>query len=280
MQRETLSLLNKRNQERELVCEILKELIVVQQKQVYLLEGCSSMFTYCTEIMGYSEDEAYIRMQAMRGLRANPAIETKLESGELKLTVVAKAQAAIRRAEKVRKVSREEKSSLFDSLCGATVREANLQIATALPESVVPIERIQPVTEELTKIEYYADKRLLAKLERLKGLLAHKNYEGRHDVLIEQLADIALAKLDPKNSDAAIHVSNGGSRYIGKGTKRMTWTAAEGRCQYINPITGKRCTSKHGLQIHHVHEYANGGSNDPKNLQLLCGPHNRWRSRL
>lgn len=47
-----------------------------------------------------------------------------------------------------------------------------------------------------------------------------------------------------------------------------------GQCTYISAV-GKRCKSKHNLQIDHVVPVARGGSNDPSNLRLLCAYHNR-----
>ena len=60
-------------------------------------------------------------------------------------------------------------------------------------------------------------------------------------------------------------------------TRRQVWQRDEGRCRYVDPQTGRRCTSRHLLQIDHVHPYALGGSADPANLRLLCRAHHRQR---
>ena len=64
---------------------------------------------------------------------------------------------------------------------------------------------------------------------------------------------------------------------IAAATKREVWQRDGGRCRYVDPETGRRCTSRHLLQIDHVHAYALGGSTDPGNLRLLCGAHHRQR---
>ena len=48
-----------------------------------------------------------------------------------------------------------------------------------------------------TLIQFTADKTLIEKLEKLRGLLAHKNFDGNYAKLFEILADIALKKLNP-----------------------------------------------------------------------------------
>ena len=37
----------------------------------------------------------------------------------------------------------------------------------------------------------------------------------------------------------------------------------------------RKCGSKDNLQFDHVKPVSRGGKNTPKNVQLLCGPHNR-----
>lgn len=44
----------------------------------------------------------------------------------------------------------------------------------------------------------------MQKLERLRELLAHKNFDGTYSKLIELMADIALKKLEPEIKNAAL----------------------------------------------------------------------------
>ena len=60
-------------------------------------------------------------------------------------------------------------------------------------------------------------------------------------------------------------------------TRREVWQRDEGRCRYVDPQTGRRCISRHLLQIDHVRPYALGGSSDPGKLRLLCEAHHRHR---
>ena len=49
------------------------------------------------------------------------------------------------------------------------------------------------------------------------------------------------------------------------------------RCTFV-AADGTRCTATHDLQIDHVHPFALGGTNEPHNLRVLCGAHNRRRA--
>ena len=66
-------------------------------------------------------------------------------------------------------------------------------------------------------------------------------------------------------------------RAIPAAVKREIWQRYEGRCGYIDPRTGRRCASRHLLQVDHVFPYALGGGAEPANLKLLCAAHHRHR---
>lgn len=48
-------------------------------------------------------------------------------------------------------------------------------------------------------------------------------------------------------------------------------------CQYRDPRTGKICQSTYGLQIDHKTSRWIGGGHEARNLQVLCGRHNRYK---
>jgi hypothetical protein len=56
--------------------------------RLYLGEGCSSLFVYCTQVLHLSEHAAYGRIEAARAVRRFPVILERLERGELTLTAV------------------------------------------------------------------------------------------------------------------------------------------------------------------------------------------------
>ena len=66
-------------------------------------------------------------------------------------------------------------------------------------------------------------------------------------------------------------------RVIPAAIKRAVWERDDGRCSYVDPATGRRCASRHLLQIDHIRPWARGGGFEPANLRLLCHAHHRRR---
>lgn len=256
-------------QERALSYEFLRKLREVEAQSMYLRWGYPSLFAFCCEELGYSEPEAHVRIQAMRLMRDLPEAEPLLKSGELSMSVAARAQKAFRRT----KAPLARRREVLAAVVGMSVREADRKLVEFFPLMSGP-ERASAVTGG-TRIEFTASDRLMAKLNRLKELMAHKNYEGRFDLLFEELADRALAQLEPANDAPALstcQVKN--SRYIPESVKRsLPWKDG---CNFRGE-TGRRCGSRYGLQMDHIIEFSQGGTNARENLQLLCGPHNRLK---
>ena len=66
-------------------------------------------------------------------------------------------------------------------------------------------------------------------------------------------------------------------RHIPAAVRRHIWLRDGGRCCYRDPLSGRRCTSSHLLQIDHLLPVAQGGGPEPSNLELLCFAHHRMR---
>jgi hypothetical protein len=273
--------------ERELVTEILEYLREIELRRLHLARGFASLFEFCLKELKYSPAEAHVRIQAMRLIKALPEVESNLEGGSLSLSVAASIQGTFRRQEKLNgaPLDEEEKRVVVQSLLGSSTREAERKLVEFYPQAKIERESAKPVAEERTRIQFAASKELMVMLEQLKGLLAHKVPSGRFDQFFEEIAEIALKKLAPKPptfpSDAhllgAPKVNRGRSRYVKANTRRIVWAEGKDQCEYCDPVTGRRCESRHALQVDHIKEFAKGGSNDAQNLRLLCRAHNLWR---
>ena len=57
-------------------------------RRLYLREGCSSLFTYCTQVLHLAECSAYNRIEAARAARRFPALLDAFEEGALTLTSI------------------------------------------------------------------------------------------------------------------------------------------------------------------------------------------------
>jgi 5-methylcytosine-specific restriction endonuclease McrA len=65
------------------------------------------------------------------------------------------------------------------------------------------------------------------------------------------------------------------SRHVPAATRRVVW-ARDGGCCTFSDASGRRCCERSGLEIHHEHAFALGGSTTVENLRLLCRAHNAF----
>jgi 5-methylcytosine-specific restriction endonuclease McrA len=225
-----------------------------------------------------------VRIQAVRLIKVVPEVNSHLAEGSLSLTVAASIQGTFRRQEKLSgaPLEQDEKRSVIESLLGTSTRDAERKLVDLYPETKIERESAKPIPDGLTRIQFSASKQLMEKLERLKGLLAHKVPSGRFGQLFEEIAEIALKRLEPKppteptkNSLRAPKVNR--TRYIKSSTRRIAWAKSQSQCEYIDPVSGRRCESRHALQVDHIHEFSRGGSHELENLRILCRSHNLWR---
>ena len=64
---------------------------------LYLGEGCWSLFTYCMQVLHFSEHAAYGRIEAARVARRLPRVLESLSDGGVTLTTVALLAPHLRR---------------------------------------------------------------------------------------------------------------------------------------------------------------------------------------
>jgi 5-methylcytosine-specific restriction endonuclease McrA len=74
--------------ERQATARLIAALGELDARRLYLGEGCSSLFTYCTQVLHLSEHAAYLRIEAARASRKWPGILELLGDGGLHLTAI------------------------------------------------------------------------------------------------------------------------------------------------------------------------------------------------
>ena len=74
--------------ERQATARLIAALGELDARRLYLGEGCSSLFTYCTQVLHLSEHAAYGRIEAARAARKWPIILALLADGSAHLTAI------------------------------------------------------------------------------------------------------------------------------------------------------------------------------------------------
>jgi hypothetical protein len=282
-------------EERRITREILDHINEVEKRRLYADLGFSSIFDWLAKDLGYSESAAYRRMQAARILCAVPEAAEKLESGALGLTVLSKVQTLIRADEKRtgEKISTEEKSEILASVEACSAREAEFKLASRFPDAVERKEKVRAVSEDQVSVQVTFTREQFEKLKRIQELLSHTHIDASNAALLDAAMDVFLEKKDPlkkivklrapqgdtpaevKSAEPQAQTKNRRSTAVVKAsTRNAVFKRAEGQCEYCDSRSGRRCESRHFLEIDHIQPRALGGTNEPENLRAVCRTHN------
>ena len=123
--------------EREATAQIVAMLAEFEARRLYLPAGCSSLFTYCTQVLLLSEHAAYHRIEAARAGRRYPTIFERLASAELTLTTVTLLAPHLTEA---------NHRALLDAARYGSKRDVEHLVAALKPQADVPsvIRRLPP----------------------------------------------------------------------------------------------------------------------------------------
>ncbi len=276
-------------EEREITLQVLHHLRAAESRKLFAIRGHSSLFDYAVLELKYSEGSAQRRISAMRLLRELPELEEKVESGELKVTQLSQVQSFLRaKAKTGRRYSMEEKRELVLGTIGKSTREVAQELNPNRAESIqVEAEALQALKEardrfahELPHAASFSDvigflaKRAL-KTDPMKkpGRKARSSTQS-FPPSIPPSSPLSSPPTEIVNSPPALAVRR--TRVIPVAVRREVWRKEHEGCAYLSRVTGKRCASRHRLQVDHIRPYSLGGSSrDSKNLRLLCAVHNR-----
>lgn len=264
---------------------VLHVLAEVERRRLYS-KTSPSLFEYCVTVLKYRGGAAQRRIDSMRAMKIIPEIEPKIVSGELCMTSVSQAQSFFRHEAKVgKKMSLNEKRDLLIKLENKSTREVVKELVSLSPQ-FVPQEKRRELTTDKTEIKLVLEKELIEKLDKIKALLSHKYPHLTDRDLINELADIALKKLDPLQSErkvsadpnsllvnaneaASLPAQEVNSKHIPKSLRRAVYQKYNSKCSYPG------CNSRYFLEFDHVTPRAFGGKTIFENLRLLCRTHNQ-----
>ena len=77
-----------RDSERAAIANLVSALGELDARRLYLGQGCSSMFTYCSRVLHLAEHAAFNRIEAARAAGRFPIILTMLADGRIHLSAV------------------------------------------------------------------------------------------------------------------------------------------------------------------------------------------------
>jgi len=129
--------------EREATAHLIVLLAEMDTRRLYLQQGYSSLFVYCTRCLRLSEHAAYGRIEAARAARKFPLILDRLADGSITLTTICLLSNHL---------TGDNHQRLLDGASHKSRREVEEQVAALRPMNASPsVVRKLPQPKPLTK---------------------------------------------------------------------------------------------------------------------------------
>ena len=126
--------------ERQSSADVIEHLVEIDGRRLYLDEACASLSSFCTERLGYSEDEAFKRVRVARLARRFPRVVDELRAGAIHLTGLFLLSQVM---------NPENHEELLAQARGKSKRDIEQLIAARFPRPDAP-ELLCPLPEQLT----------------------------------------------------------------------------------------------------------------------------------
>lgn len=130
----------------EATAALVRVLMEVDRRRLYLRAGCSSLFVWCVQVLHLDEGAAYNRIEVARAARRHPAVIDALDHGGVSLTAARLLAPHLTVSNHVDVLARAS---------GRTTRAIHLLVAELAPRPVVPssIRRLPSVSGSPTVLE-------------------------------------------------------------------------------------------------------------------------------
>jgi hypothetical protein len=280
--------------ERRASVSLIRLLVELDERKLYLREGCSSLFTYCTQVLHLSEGSAYNRIEAARAARRYPSVLQALECGDLTLSAVrllaphltrdnyARVLAAARHRSKLE--IQELVASLSPQPAAATIIRRVAQHGAAPSVPGVDAAVVTPLAPDAYRLQVTLTRETHDKLRRAQVLSRHTLPRGNVAALLDRALTLLVDHLERRICAGATsprrgrgHAAAASGRHIPARVRRAVWKRDEARCAFVGRLG--RCRETAFLEFHLVQPYADGGPSTIENIELRCRAHNQHEAR-
>lgn len=269
-------------QEKKAALALLEYLSEVDRRRLHVGRGYSSLWEFVHKALGYSESQASERISAMRLMVKVPEVKEQLSVGGLTLTATAKLAAHVRRES----LAPAETVNLLNDVTGKSTREVERILVANAVEPPMKFERIKAITSSRTRVSFDVNENFMKLLDRVRELKGNpalsleviflelmNGFVNRTRELEPETPELRAPemKLGARGENVPNH-----SRYIRVRDRAVVAMRSQGRCEYVDSLTGRRCESRSGLEFDHIVPFAKGGRTQAANLRQFCRAHNSW----
>jgi len=291
-----------------LEADILVQIGEVEERKLYAACAYPSMFAFCVEELGFSEDAVYTRLFVARAARRLPAMIDALRAGQVHLTglrllvphleptnvheILGEAAGKSKRQiEKLvaRLAPKPDVPSSIRKFPTSAPNAALLQPSSPIT-GVLPFPRkpqqhrtiLAPLSENKYEIKFTATQALHDKLRRARDLLRHRIPNGDMPAIFERGLDLLIDRVEKerfavKCEPRARRADENGpvTRYIPAAIRRAVFERDGGRCTFTDE-RGRRCKETGGLEFDHVDGFARKPMHSVDGVRLRCRAHNQY----
>lgn len=287
---------------------MLQTLVENARRHAYAELGYRTLYEYLLKGCSFSSGSAYRYSCVASYCDLHPESFARLKTSEISfeslvsLALIVRTQRQHYRDEQVQHNRKTQKqhpkkrpplldpqvhTKILDSLSGKSAVEAQaiLRSLTNLPSSKKSTIRAlsgggKRIQIDLTDEEFET-------ITRIKEVCSNKvpSLDTKKVILyalerfLEREAPKKLPKqksnIKPPTPIRQKHTSDMKRPRVPPAQRRRLLISAGYQCEFLSPITGKRCEARTHLDIDHIIPLSKGGSHTPANWRVLCASHNR-----
>jgi 5-methylcytosine-specific restriction endonuclease McrA len=323
----TVRLVEIRKQERGLLVEFLRYLAELDRRKTVLALGFPSLFSFCTDHLGFPKASAFRRTTAARLLARFPVVAEYLVDGRLNLTTLVELRDVLEEGHLIEILDRaagRNEDQVKELVAALRPRSAPADLLRKLPDrrnhcsgsgaelaaagtahrapapappppgtlpppaaapppaaprpATTPAARLQPIAPERHVLRVTVGTTFVADLEAVRHALSHKLPAGSLEEVLHECIRVTLRSIERRRTGTGTKQTAESpppdSRYVPAAVRNEVWRRDAGQCAFVGSA-GRRCTSRHQLELHHLHPFAMGGPPTAANLALRCRVHNR-----
>lgn len=228
----------------EATARLVAALVELDSRRLYLAQGYSSLFAYCTRGLHFSEHAPQALIERARqkttkevellvaGLQPKPPVPSTIRT----LPVV-----------------QSERETSEPHLAASVVAQP-----PAVPDTPPPSRRplVKPLSAQSYRLQITMSVGTHDKLRRAQALMRHRVPTGDPATICDHALDALIREVE-KGKCARVErpragrASVDGSRHIPASVKREVWKRDEARCVFEG-ANGQRCAETDFLEFHHV----------------------------
>jgi len=137
--------------------------------------------------------------------------------------------------------------------------------------------RLEPIAPERHVLRVTVSSAFVADLESVRHALSHKVPAASLEELLHECLRVTLQTTARRRRGTGKKTSAKmpppGSRHVPAAIRDEVWQRDRGQCAFVGS-TGRRCGSRHQLELHHLDPFGKGGPATAANLSLRCRAHN------